>query len=186
MVSAFGCRHIRSVERMHAHLVPCNCRCAPACRHLPRSLIRGAKRSRTRNSNSDAQFAGLLRAQRRRPQKNCNCYHRGGTWWTPRTASPAIQKRGCERKRPETSDRADRPDAGRVGAATSRDGKGNGLVRPMRRDVVPLVQQPHSTICRGRDRIGPFQLFPSNQFTPGFWMSCRSGSSGWSPDSPPR
>jgi hypothetical protein len=100
-------------------------------------------------------------AQRRRAQKNCNCYHRGGT---PKTASPRIQNGGWERKRPETSDRADRPDAGRVGAATSRDGKGNGLVRPMRREAVPLFNGPRSTVCRGRDGIGPFQSFPPNQF----------------------
>ncbi len=43
---------------------------------------------------------------------------------TRRTASPRIQNRGCGRKRPETSDRADWSDAGRVGAATSLDSKG--------------------------------------------------------------
>jgi len=102
------------------------------------------EQGRSRHSNSDAEFAGALGARRRRPQKNCNCDHRGGTQWTPRTASPAIQNRGCERKRPETSDRAD----GANGERQTRS--------------FPLFNGPRVAVWPGRDLIGPFQLFPAS------------------------
>jgi hypothetical protein len=124
-------------------------------------------------------------AQRRRPQKNCSCYHRGGTQRTGSTASPCIQNRGCERKRPETSDRADRPNDGTVGRATSRDLKGNGL-----RDAVvsrgrsPFSTGPGSRSIRVEMGSGPVSRFRPISSHSGFWMPCRSGSCGWSPKQP--
>jgi len=114
-------------------------------------------------------------AQRRRPQKNCSCYHRGGTQRTGSTASPCIQNRGCERKRPETPDRADRPNDGTVGRATSRDLKGNGL-----RDAVvsrgrsPFSTGPGSRSIRVEMGSGPVSRFRPISSHSGFWMSCRS------------
>jgi hypothetical protein len=70
---------------------------------------------------------------------------------------------GCERKRPEPSDRADGDGAVTGQAAGSEpSSKGerprgrNGLARPF-----PFFDGPRETIRPSRDRIGPFQSFPA-------------------------
>ena len=100
----------------------------------------------------------------RRTQKNCNCYHRGGRGGLLHQPSRTEGVNGNGRN--QRIGRM-RPDAGRVGSATSRDGRGNGLVRPMRREGVPLVQRARSTVCRGRNGMALSVVSAQSVHTPG-------------------
>jgi hypothetical protein len=80
-------------------------------------------------------------AQRRRPQKNCNCYHRGGRGELLHQPSGTEGVNGNGRNQ--------------------RIGRMVPIIKKAKRGRSPL-QRARAAVRPGRDRIGPFQSFPAS------------------------